>query len=41
MQVDLQYGYFITLAGLLAAIGACGVALASREGGRGGSQTPP
>jgi hypothetical protein len=31
VQVQLQYGYFITLAGLLTAIGACGMALAGRE----------
>ena len=30
--VDLQYGYFITVAGLVAAIGACGMALSGREG---------
>jgi len=29
--VDLQYGYVITVAGLLAAIGACGAALGGRE----------
>jgi len=35
VQVQLQYGYFITLAGLLTAIGACGVGLAGGErGGR-------
>jgi len=30
---DLQYGYFITVAGLLAAIGASGAGLAGRKGG--------
>jgi hypothetical protein len=35
-QVDLQYGYFITVASLLVAIGACGTALAAR----GGSNSP-
>lgn len=33
VQVDLQYGYFITLAGLLVAIGACGAGLAGRARG--------
>ena len=32
-QVDLQYGYFITIAGLLAAIAACGMTLTRREAG--------
>jgi hypothetical protein len=32
-QIDLQYGYFITVAGLLVAIGACGMALSGRGGG--------
>ena len=31
-RVDLQYGYFITAAGLLAAIAACGMVLSGREG---------
>jgi hypothetical protein len=35
-EVDLQYGYFVTVAGLLVAIGACGAAL----GGRAGSNSP-
>lgn len=35
-QVDFQYGYFITVAGLLAAIAACGMALTRR-----GSNGPP
>jgi hypothetical protein len=30
-QVNLQYGYFITLAGLLVAIAGCGMALTRRE----------
>ena len=30
-RVELQYGYFVTVAGLLAAIGACGVSLSSRK----------
>jgi hypothetical protein len=34
-QVDLQYGYFITVAGLLVAIGACGMALSRRDGPNG------
>jgi hypothetical protein len=29
-EVNLQYGYFITVAGLLVAIGACGATLAGR-----------
>jgi hypothetical protein len=34
-EVNLQYGYFITVAGLLVAVGACGAALAGRgTGGR-------
>ena len=35
-QVDLQYGYFVTVAVLLAAIAACAVTLAG--GGRGSSK---
>lgn len=35
-RVDLQYGYLITVAGLLAALGACGVTLARRDGSREG-----
>ncbi|HEX4199318.1 MAG TPA: hypothetical protein VHZ26_17925 [Caulobacteraceae bacterium] len=35
-QVDLQYGYIITVAGLLTALAACGAALARR-----GSNTAP
>ena len=30
-RVDLQYGYLITVAGLLGALGACGVTLARRD----------
>jgi hypothetical protein len=32
LRVDLQYGYYITVAGLLAAIAACGLVLSGREG---------
>jgi len=32
-RVDLQYGYLMTAAGLLVAIGACGLALTRRERG--------
>ena len=32
-QVDLQFGYFITVVGLLVAIGACGTALTRRQSG--------
>jgi hypothetical protein len=35
VQVQLQYGYFINVAGLLVAIGACGVALTGRSRGAG------
>jgi hypothetical protein len=37
----LQYGYFITVAGLLVAIGASGLALAGRQGGSGDATGPP
>lgn len=41
-QTSLQYGYFMTLAGLLAAIGACGAALgrAGRSGEAPGTGPP-
>ena len=32
-RVDLQYGYLMTVSGLLVAIGACGMALTGREAG--------
>jgi hypothetical protein len=33
-QVNLQYGYFVTVAGLLVAIGACGMSLSGRGRGQ-------
>jgi hypothetical protein len=32
LRVDLEYGYYVTVAGLLAAIAACGLVLSGREG---------
>jgi hypothetical protein len=43
-RVELQYGYYLTVAGLLAAIGAGGLVLSGREGlltGAGAAAGPP